>query len=164
MKEKSIDYVDGANLHKGVESLKWKLDYRRFRSWIRQKLGVSDAYIFIGLITKQAHLYTSLQNAGYTLVFKDVVFDGDGKAKGNCDADLVLKATRDYFENKPASVVLVTSDGDYASLVRFWKEKNVHCSIISPAPTRKCSILLKRTDVPIIYLNDMKNKLSYKPK
>ena len=42
-------YIDAANLHKGVESSGWKLDYRRFRSWIRQKFGVfgvTDAYLF----------------------------------------------------------------------------------------------------------------------
>ncbi len=87
--------------------MKWKLDYHKFRSWIRQKFGIANAYIFIGLIAKQANLYTSLQNAGFELIFKDVVFGDDGKAKGNCDADLVLKATRDYFENKPASVVKI---------------------------------------------------------
>ncbi len=156
-----IAYIDGANLHKGVESLKWKLDYRRFRSWIRQKFNVTDAYIFIGLMPKHANLYTSLQSAGYKLIFKEVVYDGDGNAKGNCDADLVLRAMRDYYENAPTAVVLVSSDGDYTPLVRFWLEKMVHCTILSPAPIQKCSILLKKTGVPIVYLEEVKHKLWY---
>jgi len=158
----NIAYIDGANLHKGVESSAWKLDYRHFRSWVRQKFGVTDAYLFIGLVSQRADLYTSLQSKGYILVFKEVVYDGSGKAKGNCDADLVLKAVRDYYEKNPTSVLLVSSDGDYAPLVRFWQEKKVHCTIVSPAPIAKCSILLKRTGAPIIYLEDMKHKLSYK--
>ncbi len=161
MNKNNLAYIDGANLDKALKSLGWKLDYRKFRSWLRQKFSIDGAYIFIGLITKQADLYTYLQNAGYELIFKDVVFDGSGKAKGNCDADLVLKAARDFFENRITSVVLISSDGDYAPLVKFWKEKNISCSIISPAPVEKCSILLKRTGVPIIYLDDVKNKLSY---
>ena len=164
MNENNFAYIDGANLDKAIRSLGWKLDYRKFRSWLRQKFGIEAAYIFIGLITKQADLYTNLQNSGYKLIFKDVVFDGSGKAKGNCDADLVLKATRDFFENNVGSVILVSSDGDYAPLVKFWKEKNISCSVISPAPVEKCSILLKRTGVPIIYLNDVRNKLSYELK
>lgn len=63
-------YIDAANLHKGVESSAWKLDYRRFRSWIRQKFGVTDAYLFIGLMPKHADLYTLLQSMGYKLIFK----------------------------------------------------------------------------------------------
>ena len=157
-------YIDGANLHKGVESSAWKIDYRKFRSWIRQKFGISYAHLFIGLMPKHADMYTFLQSAGYTLTFKEIVYDGAGKAKGNCDADLVLKATRDFFENPPQAVVLVSSDGDYAPLVRFWLEKKVGCTIVSPAPRDKCSILLKRTGAPIVYLEDMKHKLSYRPK
>lgn len=157
-------YIDGANLHKGVESSDWKLNYRKFRSWIRQKLRVTDAHLFIGMMSKHADLYTRLQSDGYTLAFKEIVYDGTGKAKGNCDADLVLKAARDVFENSPQSVVLVSSDGDYAPLVRFWQEKKITCSIISPAPKNKCSILLKRTGAPIIYLDEIKHKLSYRQK
>lgn len=163
-KKNNFAYIDAANLHKGVESSVWKLDYRRFRSWIRQKFCVTDAYLFIGLMPKHADLYTLLQSAGYKLIFKEIVYDGSGKVKGNCDADLVLQAARDYYENNPANVLLISSDGDYAPLVRFWQEKKVPCAIVSPAPISKCSILLKRTGVPIVYLEDMKHKLSFRPK
>ncbi len=158
----TVAYIDGANLHKGIQSSAWKLDYRKFRSWIRQKFDVTEAHLFLGLITKNANLYTSLQNAGYILVFKEVVYDGAGNAKGNCDADLVLKASRDYYEKETRSVVLISSDGDYTPLVKFWMEKGVHCTIVSPAPIQKCSILLKRTGAPIVYLEDVKHKLWYR--
>ena len=157
-------YIDGANLHKGVEGLGWKLDYQKFRSWMRQKFGVSNSFLFLGLMSKRADMYTALQSAGHTLVFKEVVYDGTGKAKGNCDADLVLKATRDFFENPPSSVVLVSSDGDYSPLVRFWLEKKVPCTIVSPANRNKCSILLKRRGAPIVYLEEVKHKLLYPSK
>lgn len=134
--QNTIAYIDAANLHKGVGSSGWKLNYQKFRSWIRQKFGVTQAILFIGLVSKHASLYTSLQSAGYTLVFKDVVYDGDGNAKGNCDADLVLQATRDYFEGRVSSAVLVSSDGDYASLVKFWMEKACLVSLSLPRPSR----------------------------
>jgi hypothetical protein len=35
------------------------------------------------------------------------VYDGNGNAKGNCDADLVLTATMDHYEKGISSVVLV---------------------------------------------------------
>lgn len=163
-KPKIIAYIDAANLHKGIDSLGWKLDYRKFRSWIRQKYGVEEAYLFIGLMPKHAALYTALQSAGYTLVFKEVVYDGAGKAKGNCDADLVIRAMRDYFENGSTKTILVSSDGDYAPVVNFWLEKDVSCTVVSPAPLKRCSILLKKTGVPILCLDDVKHKLSYRPK
>ncbi len=113
---------------------------------------------------KHANLYTALQDAGYKLVFKEVVYDGDGKAKGNCDADLVLQAAKDHYEAGVTAVVLVSSDGDYSSLVKFWLSKGVQCTIISPAAIRRCSILLKKTGAPIVYLEEVKHKLWYGPK
>lgn len=160
----NIAYIDGANLHKGIESLGWKLNYYTFRSWVRQKFGISDAKLFIGMMSKNADLYTSLQGAGYKIIFKEVIYDGDGKPKGNCDADLVLQAARDLYEKNVESVILVSSDGDYTPLVKFWLDKKVSCTVISPAPIQKCSILLKRTGVPIVYLEDVRHKLEYRQK
>lgn len=150
-------YIDGANLHKGVSGLGWKMDYRRFRIWLSEKYGVRTAYLFIGLIPKYKELYKYLQESGFTLVFKEVVYDGGGKPKGNCDADLVLQTTCDTYEEKFDHAVLVASDGDYAGLVRFLQEKGKFLVILSPHPTDKCSILLKRTRARISYINDQRS-------
>ena len=153
-------FIDGNNLYRGVNNSGWKIDFSRFRKWLSDKHGVSRAYYFIGLIPKEKDLYEALQNAGFTLVFKEVVYDGDGKAKGNCDADLVLRATRDVYENSCEKLILVTSDGDYASLVKFLQEKNKLKIILSPSVQNRCSILLKRTNAPITYLDDIRSKIS----
>ena len=112
--------------------------------------------MFIGLIPKYKELYKYLQESGFTLIFKEVVYDGNGKPKGNCDADLVLQAVCDAYENKFDQAVLVSSDGDYAGLVKFLKGRGKFRVILSPHTKDKCSILLKRTDVPITYLNDVR--------
>jgi hypothetical protein len=100
-KDNNFAYIDGANLHNGVNSLGWELDYKKFRVWLSEKYGVKTAYLFIGLIPKYKELYKHLQESGFTLVFKEVVYDGDGKPKGNCDADMVLQATRDAYGKYP---------------------------------------------------------------
>jgi len=157
---KNHAYIDGSNLHKGVENLGWQLDYKKFRIWLSDKYNVGKAYLFLGLIPKNKDLYASLQEAGFTLIFKEVVYDNEGKPKGNCDADLVLRATRDAYENSFDTAVLVSSDGDYAGLVKFLQEKNKFLTIISPAAPNKCSILLKRTSAKITYINDQKSLLA----
>ena len=157
--ENNFAYIDGANLYKGIESLDWNMDYRRFRVWLSEKYGVKSAYLFIGLIPKYKELYKYLQEAGFTLVFKEIIYDGDGKPKGNCDADLVLQATRDAYENKFDSAIVVSSDGDYAGLVKFLQEKQKLFAILSPSNEKKCSILLKRTGAKIAYINDQRAHL-----
>ena len=158
-KENNVAYIDGANLYNGISGFGWKLDYARFRVWLREKYSVKTAYIFLGLIPRYKELYTYLQECGFTLIFKEVIYDGDGKPKGNCDADLVLQAARDAYENKFDRAILVSSDGDYASLVKFLKERSKLSVILSPHTQEKCSILLKRTNSPITYLNSVRSFL-----
>ena len=160
MKEiNNIAYIDGANLHKGVKSLGWKLDYTRFRVWLKDKYQVEKAYIFIGLIPSFKDLYEYLQESGFILVYKEVVYDDSGKPKGNCDADLVLSVTCDTYENKYEKSIIIASDGDYASLINFLKSKNKIRVILSPRNADKCSVLLKRTNVKISYLDDQRSIL-----
>ena len=158
-KENNFAYIDGANLHKGIRSLGWKLNYKRFRVWLLEKYSVRTAYLFIGLIPRYKELYTHLQEYGFTLVFKEVIYDEDGKPKGNCDAELVLQATRDTYENKFQRSLIVASDGDYAGLVKFLRERQKIIAILSPSNEKKCSILLKRTGVKISYIGNQRSHL-----
>lgn len=160
-KENNFAYIDGANLYNGINSLGWKLDCRRFRNWLKYKYFVERAYLFIGLVAKNSDLYKFLQEIGYTLVFKETVCDGDGKIKGNCDADLVLNAVRDAYENNCDKEIIVSSDGDYACLVKFLSEKQKLKIVLSP--NNKCSVLLRRT-APIVNLDDKKMVLELKRK
>lgn len=159
IKQANIAYIDGANLHNGIDTLGWKLDYKRFRVWLNEKYGVKTAYLFIGLMPKHKDLYTRLQEYGYTLIFKEVTYDKSGKPKGNCDADLVVKAMEDTYENSYEKALLVSSDGDYASLVKFMLGKEKFEVVLSPSIEKRCSVLLKRTNAKIVYLNDKRSNL-----
>ncbi|HUD03978.1 MAG TPA: NYN domain-containing protein, partial [Candidatus Paceibacterota bacterium] len=108
-KKVNIAYIDAANLNSAVKSQGWELDYKRFRIWLSDKYKVERAYIFIGFITKYKDLYTHLQECGFTLVFRDVVYINAGKVKGNCDADLLMAASKDLYEGELAKAVIVAS-------------------------------------------------------
>ena len=161
-KNNNYAYIDGANLYEALKELKWKLDYKRFRILLSEKYRVKQAYIFIGLIAKYKELYKYLQESGFTLIFKEVIYDGSGKPKGNCDADLVLQVVRDTFEENFKRAVIITSDGDYAGLINFLIEKDKILTILSPSIEKKCSILLKRTEAKIAYINDQQSILKVK--
>ncbi len=156
---KNVAYIDGSNLHNGIKSLDWDFDYARFRVWLSDKYSVEQAYLFLGLMPKYKDLYTYLQECGYTLIFKEVIYDQEGKAKGNCDADIVVQAMRDAYENKFNKTVLISSDGDFAPLVKFLLERNKMETVLSPYDTKKCSVLLKRTNVKIAYISDQQTVL-----
>lgn len=160
-KENNFAYIDGANLDKGVAADGWYIDFVKFRKWLSDKYGVSTAYYFIGNIPKMNNLYVALQKAGFTLIFKEVVYETGGKPKGNCDADLVLQSVVDVFENSCDKQILVTSDGDFSSLTKFLMKKNKMKAILSPRNGDKCSILLKRIGAPITFLQDVKSRIEF---
>jgi hypothetical protein len=130
--ENNYAFIDGANLHKGIESLGWHLDYGRFRIWLREKYGVTKAYLFIGFIAGKSELYLQLEEAGYVLIYKEVTYGLNGRIKGNCDADLVLRAVVDYYERNFNRAIIVSSDGDYAGLVKFLDERAAFNALLSP--------------------------------
>jgi uncharacterized LabA/DUF88 family protein len=159
---KNRAYIDAANLDRACKEMGWQIDYTKFRVWLRDKYKIELAAIFIGLIPKYAAMYERMQRAGFIVVHKEVIYDSTGKAKGNCDADLVVAAMRDFYEAGDGKTLLISSDGDYASLIRFLQEKNALLGILSPANSDKCSILLKRTQAKITYLSEQRVLLEHK--
>jgi uncharacterized LabA/DUF88 family protein len=156
-------YIDGANLHKGIQELGWKLDYKRFRVFLKDRYAVETAYLFLGFIPQNSTMYRNLQNAGYVIVFKPTIFNAAGEVKGNCDAELVLQAASDFYEHQFKQAVIVTGDGDFACLVSFLKAKQGLRAVLSPSH-EKCSLLLKRSKVKITFLEELRGLLEFQPK
>ena len=161
MSKNSIAYIDASNLKFGIEQSGWNLDYKSFRSWLRDKLGVSRAVLFMGLIPNNFELYNYLQSIGYDISFRPTIIGKDGRTKGNVDGELILTIAKDFYENNLGDVVLVSGDGDYHCIVEFLKEKNIPIQIVSPN-LKYLSLLLKRTNVPIIILDRFIEKLKLK--
>ncbi|MEK7563803.1 MAG: NYN domain-containing protein [Patescibacteria group bacterium] len=157
----SYAFIDAQNLNLGVRDMGWKLDWKRFRIYLSHKYRVEKAFLFIGFIPENQRLYSSLQQAGFVLIFKTVL-TGKGKTKGNVDAELVLHAMIEYPNYEQA--VIVTSDGDFACLVEYLSEMEKLRMVIS-SHQETCSQLLRRAAKSrIFYLTDMRTKLEYMKK
>jgi len=153
-------YIDGNNLYRSAKELGFEIDYKRLRGWLRQKYNPASVHLFIGLVPERVKFYEYLQSCGYILVFKQTVSVGE-KIKGNCDAELVLKATSDYYEKAFTSCILITGDGDFGCLVEFLHDKQSIKGVIAP-DEKKCSILIKNKNVEITFLNHLYHKFSTK--
>ena len=75
----------------------WKLDFRRFRVYLKDKYHVTKAFLFIGYVPDKCFFYTYLQECGYHCVFKPPELVG-GKIKGNVDTELVLHTMIQYLK------------------------------------------------------------------
>ncbi|HNY35690.1 MAG TPA: NYN domain-containing protein [Candidatus Pacearchaeota archaeon] len=163
-KENNFAFIDSQNLNIGIKNLGWLLDFKKFRVYLKEKYGVSVAYLFIGYVPENSNMYASLQKAGFILKFKPVLPNKDGSHKGNIDADLVVQAMIDCFENNFDKAVVVTSDGDFYSLVGYLYDHNRLRTVMSPH-YNNCSTLLKKTaKEKVVFMYDLRKKLEYKRK
>ena len=153
-------FIDGQNLNLGIQSLGWKLNFFRFRKYLAEKYLVKTAYYFIGYLPGNQPIYSELQKAGYVLVFKPTIPDSDGNIKGNIDADLVLQAMTDFLNYDQA--IIVSSDGDFYSLVKYLYQKDKLKFVMSPY-VKTCSTLLKKeAKEKIVFMDNLQKKLEYK--
>ena len=157
---KNYAFIDSQNVNLGVRKLGWKLGWKKFRTYLKEKYGVETAYLFLGFIEGNYNLYRSLQKSGFVLIFRETLQNADGTIKGNCDAELVLQAMIDYNDYHQA--VIVTGDGDFACLVRHLLKESKLERILVPNQS-EYSVLLRRSAPHCIdFMNSLKKKLEYK--
>lgn len=156
-KENNYAFIDSQNVHKGIQSLGWVLDWRRFRVYLAEKYKVKIAYLFIGFMPEHNDIYDDLQKAGFVLKFKPVLPNGKDGVKGNVDADLVLQAMIDYSNYDKA--VLVTSDGDFYSLARYLYGNHKLEAVLSPHIKTCSSLSRKSAREKIFYMNTLVQKI-----
>lgn len=121
--------------------MKWKLDYKKFRVYLKEKYNVEVAYLFIGFVPENQDIYQSLQKDGYILILKEGMKLPNGIIKGNCDAELVLQAMIEYKNFEKA--VIVSGDGDFSCLIdHFYKKKKLEMLLVPNQ--ERYSVLLKK--------------------
>ena len=152
-------FIDSNNLYLGAKSEGWFIDYRRFRVHLRDMYHVDKAFMFIGFLEQNQGLYRQLQEAGFLLIFKDIL-EHNGIVKGNCDAELVLHSMIEYDQYDQA--IVVTGDGDFSCLVRYLLEKGKLRAVLAPSRVRCSSLLRKAARDTLTFCRDFRHKIEYK--
>lgn len=158
-KENNYAFIDGQNLNLSIKDLGWKLDYRKFRAYLKDKYQISKAFLFIGFVEENADLYKALTEAGFICIYKPTLVYKNGLTKGNCDAELVLQA---MIESKNYDkAIIVTGDGDFHCLAKYLIQEKKLGKLLIPNQ-RAYSALLKRfPSESLAFMSDLRKKLSY---
>ena len=155
-------FIDSQNLNLGVRALGWRLDFGRFRVYLKDKYNVSKAFLFIGYVAGNQALYTQLQKDDYLVIFKPTLEFKKGKKikiKGNVDAELIMHTMIEWRNCDQA--VVVAGDGDYHCLVEHMVKQNKLLKLISPS-RKSFSSLLRKFGQYVIFVEDLKKKLKKK--
>lgn len=153
-------FIDSQNLNLGVRNSGWKLDFGKFRIYLKDKYKANKVFLFIGYYAGNEKLYAILQQMGYILIFKPTLQNKYEKIiKGNCDAELVLHCMIKF--NNFDKAIIVSGDGDFHCLIEYLVKKNKLLAIGIPNKYRY-SILFKRFPKYFFFISDLKKTLEYK--
>lgn len=149
-------FIDSQNLNMSIGSninhkgrriyYGWRLDFEKFRRFLKDKYKVEKAFLFIGNLEGQEELYETMQQAGYEVILKPTTSytdpEGNLTVKGNVDTDLVLYAAAREINNYDKAII-VTGDGDFLSLLEYLDEKDKLGKVIIPNKVRYSQLLNK---------------------
>ena len=155
-------FIDSQNVYLSIKNQDWKIDFTKFRKYLKEKYKAEKAYLFMGYVEDNQRIYKKLQEDGYIVIFKPTLIYKDGSTKGNCDAELVLHAMIEYPNYEKA--VLVSGDGDFFCLAQYLKENKKLEAVLVP-DQNKYSALLKKINTSdekfLAFLSSAKNKIEY---
>ena len=151
-------FIDSQNLNLSIRDQGWKLDFKQFYYYLRDKHHVSRVFIFIGYINGNQKLYTFFQKIGYIVIFKPTIELSDGKVKGNVDAELVLYTMIEI--NHYDKAIIISGDGDFYCLAEYLKDHNKLLKLMVPNQY-KYSSLLKRFSKDIVFINQLRKRVEF---
>ncbi len=165
-------FIDSQNLNVSTQKIGWKMDWRKFRLFLAENYGVTQAFMFIGYLPEHEDMYEQLHGSGYAVVLKPT-FDmtkprpeaeenpsekeDEKPVKGNIDADLVLWAMKELPNYDKA--VIVSGDGDFYSLVEYLEQQGKLLKLL--APNAHYSNLYNRFETYVDRLDQKRNQLAY---
>jgi len=156
--ENNYAFIDSQNLNLGILSQGWKLDFARFRVYLKDKYAVTKTFLFIGYVKGNEALYKYLQESGYICIFKPTLELPDGEVKGNVDAELVLHTMIHLKDFDKA--LIVTGDGDFHCLVEYLLENDKLLALMVPNHKRYSGLLKRKDFRPYTrFVADVKNKV-----
>lgn len=164
-KQKPVVYafIDSQNVNPAIREQGWKLDFARFRVYLKDKYKVDKAYIFIGFMPSNQGLYSYLQNTGFHCVFRPTLTYRDGTTKGNCDGELILQAMIDFDIYDQA--VIVSGDGDFYCLINHLIASNKLKTLLVPNRLKYSALLKLKEFKPFTSsMNDLRHKLEQRDK
>ena len=180
---KNIAYIDGQNLHLSITKCNmcaerknidykqmkfsdcdcgkaWKIDFSKFRTYLRDQYKIDEAYYFLGYIDEDNQsLYSQLQKAGFIVQFKNHKKEFKGDKKGNVDTDIVFEIMQNICEEREENkFLLVSGDGDYYKLIKYLFEKKRLVGILFPS-SNYSSLYFKFDNKFTLNLERVKNKI-----
>ena len=150
-------FIDSQNVYLSVKSLGWRIDWKKFRVYLKEHYHVTKAFLFLGYVEGNTELYTQLQEAGFICIFKPTLSYKDGTVKGNVDAELVLHAMMQFSRFDKA--IIVSGDGDFYCLIQYLLAKGKLETVLVPNQYKYSALIKRFAQKHIAFMNGLEAKI-----
>ena len=150
-------FIDSQNVYLSITSLGWKINWTRFRVYLKEHYHVERAFLFIGYIEGNNRAVYRPSGARFICIFKPVLTYKDGTVKGNVDAELVLHTMIRFKAFDKA--IIVTGDGDFYCLIQYLLEKDKLQTVLVPNRLKYSALLKRFAGKHIAFMNELKAKI-----
>ncbi len=157
--EKNLAFIDGQNLHLGTKEGGWKVDFVKFRIYLKDKYKVEEAYYFMGYnYNEQNDLYNNIRNAGFTLIFREHGQDLLTKKKGNVDSDIIFEIMKNLIDNNSFNkIIIISGDGDYKRIIDYLINKDRFHKMLFPNKKYASSLYFYLKSKSFDYLENIRS-------
>lgn len=163
--ERTMAFIDGANLYSAVRDLEFDIDYSKLRQEFEKVGRFIRANYYTGLIDNPEQysplrkLVDWLDYHRYNVVTKPAkeIYDEEHDRtffKGNMDVEIAVEMLEagSYVDH----VLLFSGDGDFCAVIEALQRKGVRTTVISTLKTRQVADELRRVADAFVELDDLR--------
>jgi uncharacterized LabA/DUF88 family protein len=163
--EKTVVFIDGANLYATARGLDFDIDYKKLLALFREKTNLVRAYYYTVLIEDQEYspirpLVDWLDYNGYTLVTKPAkdFTDASGRRRIRNSIDVDLAVDMLEIADKVDHIILFSGDGGYRRLVEAVQRRGTRITVASTVANNSGSVAdeLRRQADSFVDLEDLR--------
>jgi uncharacterized LabA/DUF88 family protein len=129
-------FIDGQNLETSLHKNNLVPNYLDLFCYLQGKYKVTKIYYCAKFTnkTERRKLFNKLRDIGYEIIFSSGCGNAnlDGFHKVNVDADLIVKALKEYYSVEKFGLILISGDGDFIPLIRFFEDEKQFVKLICP--------------------------------
>ncbi len=145
--EKTVVFIDGANLYATARGLDFDIDYKKLLSMFQKGCNLVRAYYYTVLIEDQEYspirpLVDWLDYNGYTLVTKPAkdFTDSTGRRRIRNSIDVDLAVDMLEIADKVDHIILFSGDGGYRRLIEAVQRRGARVTVISTVANNTATI------------------------
>ena len=166
VKGKVFVFIDAANIFYAQRTLRWRISYERLMKYLSSECNLGKCFVYTATLKeneKQARFIRMLKKAGYIVRTKHVkmirLSRNSFQWKGNFDVELTIDVLDNL--NNFSTLILLSGDSDFASLLRRVKKEKKRVIVISAKKHISRELLL---EAKFVNFKNLREKIELKEK